>query len=43
MGEKGRVSLGVRLNQVGWFKGQIKELRVTPRAIAEGEMQKVGK
>lgn len=42
MGATGRVSLGMRLNQVNWFKGEIREVRVTPRAVAEGELQRVG-
>ena len=41
MGEKGRISLGVRLNMVNWFKGEIKEVRIVPRVVAEGELQRV--
>jgi hypothetical protein len=40
MGAAGRVSLGVRLNKVNWFKGQIREVRVTPRALDEADLQK---
>ena len=40
MGEKGRISLGVRLNLVNWFM-QIKEVRFRPRALEAGELQKV--
>jgi hypothetical protein len=41
MGSNGRISLGVRLNMVNWFKGQIKEVRFTPRAVGEGELQRL--
>jgi hypothetical protein len=41
MGATGQVSLGVRLNRVNWFKGQIREVRITPRAVAEAELQKL--
>ncbi len=41
MGAKGRISLGVRLNMVNWFKGEIKEVRIVPRVVAEGELQRV--
>lgn len=37
----GRLSLGVRQNLVHWFKGAIREMRVTPTALAEGELQRV--
>lgn len=40
MGSVGQVSLGVRLNRVNWFKGQIREVRIAPRALADGELQK---
>ena len=36
---EGRTSLGVRLNQVFWFKGAIAEVRFHPRALAAGELQ----
>lgn len=36
----GRTSLGVRQNKVFWFKGAIRELRVTPRALEPKEFQK---
>jgi hypothetical protein len=29
----GRTALGVRLNQVSWFKGRIRLVRVTPEAL----------
>ena len=38
MGE-GRTSLGVRLNQVFWFKGAIAEVRFHPRAVTAAELQ----
>ena len=34
----GKMSLGVRLNRVDWFKGGIAELRATPRALAPAEL-----
>ena len=40
MDAAGQVSLGVRLNKVNWFKGQIKEVRITPRALPEEALQK---
>jgi Concanavalin A-like lectin/glucanases superfamily len=30
---KGNISLGVRLNKVNWFKGQIQEIRFHPEAL----------
>ena len=33
----GRTSIGVRANRVFWFKGAIRELRMTPRALSAGE------
>ncbi|MDO8545196.1 MAG: LamG domain-containing protein [Opitutaceae bacterium] len=36
---EGRTSVGVRLNQVFWFKGAIAELRFHPRALPAAEMQ----
>ena len=38
----GRTSLGVRLNQVHWFKGGIAELRIHSRALLVSELQKRG-
>ncbi len=38
--KKGRLSLGVRLNQVYWFKGCIKEVRFTPSALPSDALQK---
>ena len=39
--EAGRLSLGVRQNRVHWFKGAIREVRVTPAALAEEKLQRV--
>ena len=33
----GRTSLGVRINNVFWFKGAIRKVRITPRAIKPGD------
>ncbi len=37
---RGRTSLGVRQNRVSWFKGAIREVRFTPRALREEELQR---
>jgi pectate lyase len=37
----GRTSIGVRQNLVSWFKGRIRTIRVTPGALAPGELLKV--
>ncbi len=37
---KGRMSIGVRLNQVSWFKGCIREIRFTPAALQQASLQK---
>lgn len=37
---EGRTSIGVRLNEVFWFKGAIAELRFHPRAIDAAELQR---
>lgn len=39
----GRTSLGVRINQVHWFQGEISTARFTPRALKPGEMLKAAK
>lgn len=36
----GRVSIGVRQNKVHWFKGRIREVRVTPRVLSPAELLK---
>jgi len=36
----GQTSLGVRLNRVFWFKGDIGEVRFTPAALGDGDLQK---
>ena len=35
--QSGRTSLGVRINKVHWFKGAIRTVRFTPRALAPDE------
>lgn len=35
--EKGRASIGVRMNRVHWFKGAVREARFTPRALTPKE------
>lgn len=37
----GRTSIGVRQNRIHWFKGAIREVRVTPVALAEAKLQRV--
>jgi hypothetical protein len=37
--KKGQMSLGVRLNQVYWFKGSIKEVRFTPAELPPPALQ----
>jgi hypothetical protein len=36
---KGNISLGVRLNKVNWFKGQIREIRFHPEALQAKSLQ----
>jgi Concanavalin A-like lectin/glucanases superfamily len=36
----GRVSIGVRINKVHWFKGAVRQIRITPRALAPEEFLK---
>jgi hypothetical protein len=36
---KGNISLGVRLNKVNWFKGQIREIRFHPEALDAEKLQ----
>jgi len=36
---KGRVSLGMRLNKISPFKGSIREVRISPRALPPAELQ----
>lgn len=33
----GRTSLGVRINKVSWYRGAIRQVRITPRALAASE------
>lgn len=37
----GRISIGVRQNLVSWFRGAIREIRFTPRAVEEAELQRI--
>ena len=37
----GRMSLGVRLNRVYWFKGSIKELRFTPLPLKPEDLRRI--
>lgn len=37
---RGRMSLGVRLNRVSWYKGCIREVRFTPAALHAESLQK---
>jgi hypothetical protein len=37
---EGRTSIGVRINQVHWFKGAIRTIRFTPRPLQPGEFLK---
>lgn len=41
MQKGGRTSLGVRLNEVYWFKGAISEVRFHPRALAAEDMRRI--
>jgi len=36
---KGNISLGVRLNKVNWFKGEIREMRFHPEALQAKSLQ----
>jgi Concanavalin A-like lectin/glucanases superfamily len=38
---KGNISLGVRLNKVNWFKGQIREIRFHPEALQAKSLQRL--
>jgi hypothetical protein len=35
----GKLSIGVRLNRVNWFKGSISEIRFHPAALSKTELQ----
>ena len=35
--ERGRTSIGVRMNRVYWFKGAVRKARFTPRVLTPGE------
>jgi hypothetical protein len=36
--KNGRMSLGVRLNKVYWYKGAIREVRLTPSALPDDQL-----
>ena len=38
---RGRTSVGVRMNQIHWFKGHIREVRFHPRVLTSTELQRV--
>lgn len=38
--KNGRTSIGVRQNRVSWFKGRIREVRVTPTALDAAHLQR---
>jgi hypothetical protein len=38
---RGRTSLGVRLNQVGWFKGCVREVRISSAALPPERLRKL--
>jgi PelA/Pel-15E family pectate lyase len=37
----GRTAIGMRLNRVSWFKGQVRQIRITPRALAPDRLLRV--
>jgi hypothetical protein len=37
---KGQTSIGVRINKVSWYKGAIRQIRITPRALPPTEFLK---
>jgi Concanavalin A-like lectin/glucanases superfamily len=40
--QAGRTSLGVRLNKINWFRGAIRTVRITPRALQPDEFLTAG-
>jgi len=38
--KEGRTSIGVRINQVSWYKGAVRQIRITPRALTPREFLK---
>lgn len=38
--DKGRIALGVRLNKVNWFKGQVREIRFYAAALNSTMLQR---
>ena len=37
----GRTAIGMRLNRVSWFKGQVRHIRITPRALTPDRLLRV--
>ena len=37
---RGRTSIGCRINKVFWFKGAVRRVRISPRALAAGELMR---
>lgn len=37
---KGRTSIGMRFNQVHWYKGEVRELRMTPKVLKPEEFSR---
>jgi hypothetical protein len=37
----GRTAIGMRMNRVSWFKGQVRQIRITPRALPQVELMRV--
>jgi len=35
----GRTSIGVRQNRVSWFKGRIRQVRITPRVLSSAQLE----
>jgi len=38
--KEGRTSIGVRINQVSWYKGAVRQVRITPRVLMPQEFLK---
>ena len=37
----GRTAIGMRMNRVSWFKGQVRQIRITPRALPADKLLRV--
>ena len=37
----GRTAIGMRMNRVSWFKGQVRQIRITPRALTPDKLLRV--